>query len=102
MARGRESDVMLDLAPDLPKCLVDPPQFNAAILNLVVNARDAMPDGGAIRIGTALIAEEEHVKFVRLRVRDDGVGMPPEVTKRIFDPYFTTKGEAAPGLACPR
>ena len=94
--------VIFDLAPDLPKCLVDPPQFNAAILNLVVNARDAMPDGGAIRISTALIAEEEHVKFVRLRVYDDGVGMPPEVTKRIFDPYFTTKGHSGTGLGVPQ
>ena len=47
--------VILELASDLPKCLVDPPQFNAAILNLVVNARDAMPEGGAIRISTAAI-----------------------------------------------
>jgi len=94
--------VIFDLAPELPKCLVDPPQFNAAILNLVVNARDAMPDGGAIRISTALIAEEEHVKFVRLRVCDEGLGMPPEVTKRIFDPYFTTKGESGTGLGVPQ
>jgi signal transduction histidine kinase len=94
--------VVLDLAPDLPKCLVDPPQFNSAILNLVVNARDAMPGGGAIRISTALIAEEEHVKFVRLQVCDDGAGMPPEVTKRIFDPYFTTKGDSGTGLGVPQ
>jgi signal transduction histidine kinase len=94
--------IMLDLAPDLPKCLVDPPQFNSAILNLIVNARDAMPDGGAIRIGTTLIAEEGHVKFVRLRVCDDGVGMSPEVTKRIFDPYFTTKGDNGTGLGVPQ
>jgi signal transduction histidine kinase len=94
--------VMLDLAPDLPKCLVDPPQFNSAILNLVVNARDAMPDGGAIRISTALIAGESPVKFVRLRVCDNGVGMPPEVIKRIFDPYFTTKGDSGTGLGVPQ
>ena len=94
--------VIFDLAPDLPKCLVDPPQFNAAILNLVVNARDAMPNGGAVRISTALIAEEEHVKFVRLRVCDEGLGMPPEVMKRIFDPYFTTKGESGTGLGVPQ
>jgi len=94
--------VMLDLAPDLPKCLVDPPQFNAAILNLVVNARDAMPDGGTIRIGTALIAGKEHGNFVRLRVCDDGIGMPPEVTARIFDPYFTTKGDGGTGLGVPQ
>lgn len=94
--------VIFDLAPDLPKCLVDPPQFNAAILNLVVNARDAMPDGGVIRISTALVAEEKHLSFVRLRVCDDGIGMPPEVTKRIFDPYFTTKGDSGTGLGVPQ
>jgi signal transduction histidine kinase len=94
--------VMLDLARDLPKCLVDPPQFNAAILNLVVNARDAMPDGGTIRISTALIAEEGDRKFVRLQVCDDGVGMPPDVIARIFDPYFTTKGDSGTGLGVPQ
>ena len=94
--------VILELARDLPRCLVDPPQFNAAILNLVVNARDAMPEGGVIRISTALIAGQEDVKFVRLRVCDDGAGMPPEVTERIFDPYFTTKGENGTGLGVPQ
>jgi signal transduction histidine kinase len=94
--------IMLDLAPDLPKCLVDPPQFNSAILNLIVNARDAMPDGGTIRISTAPIAEQDRVKFVRLQVCDDGAGMPPEVMNRIFDPYFTTKGDSGTGLGVPQ
>ena len=94
--------VILELAHNLPKCLVDPPQFNSAILNLVVNARDAMPGGGVISISTALTATQEDVKFVRLRVCDDGAGMPPEVTKRIFDPYFTTKGENGTGLGVPQ
>jgi signal transduction histidine kinase len=94
--------VVLDLARDLPKCLVDPPQFNAAILNLVVNARDAMPDGGTIRISTALIAEEGDRKFVRVRVCDEGIGMPPAVIARIFDPYFTTKGDGGTGLGVPQ
>jgi signal transduction histidine kinase len=94
--------VMLDLAPNLPRCLVDPPQFNAAILNLVVNARDAMPAGGVILISTAAIAEEAQVTYVRVRVCDDGVGMPPEVTRRVFDPYFTTKGDSGTGLGVPQ
>ncbi len=94
--------VILELAHNLPKCLVDPPQFNSAILNLVVNARDAMPGGGVISISTALTATQEDVKFVRLRVCDDGAGMPLEVTKRIFDPYFTTKGENGTGLGVPQ
>ena len=98
--------ILLNLAPDLPKCLVDPPQLNAAILNLVVNARDAMPDGGTIRISTATLAHGAHQgetgRYVRVRVRDNGVGMPADVVARIFDPYFTTKGDGGTGLGVPQ
>lgn len=97
--------VILKLAPDLPRCLVDPPQFNSAILNLVVNARDAMPDGGTIRISTATVRGMNlghPCKYVRLRVSDNGIGMSAEVTRRIFDPYFTTKGESGTGLGMPQ
>ena len=96
--------VILELASDLPKCLVDPPQFNAAILNLVVNARDAMPEGGVIRISTSAIRGMnlgQPCDYVRIRVRDHGVGMPPDVIERIFDPYFTTKGDSGTGLGDP-
>ena len=97
--------VILELASDLPKCLVDPPQFNAAILNLVINARDAMPEGGVIRISTAAVRGMNlghPCDYVRVRVRDHGVGMPPDVIERIFDPYFTTKGERGTGLGIPQ
>ena len=97
--------VILRLAPELPKCLVDPPQFNAAILNLVVNARDAMPEGGVIRISTEAIRGMNlghPCEYVRVRVSDDGSGMPPDVIKRIFDPYFTTKGDSGTGLGVPQ
>lgn len=97
--------VILELAPDLPKCLVDPPQFNSAILNLVVNARDAMPGGGVIRISTTTIRGMNlgnPCKYVRMRVSDNGSGMPAEVTKQIFDPYFTTKGDSGTGLGIPQ
>jgi signal transduction histidine kinase len=97
--------VKFELAPDLPKCLVDPPQFNAAILNLVVNARDAMPEGGAIRISTAAIQGMNFGRpcdYVRVRVRDRGAGMPREVIDRIFHPYFTTKGDSGTGLGVPQ
>jgi signal transduction histidine kinase len=99
---GSEIRVILELAPDLPKCLVDPPQFNAAILNLVVNARDAMPAGGTIRIATSAVVRRQNRNYVRVRISDDGAGMPPDVTKRIFDPYFTTKGESGTGLGIPQ
>lgn len=99
---GSEIRVILELAPDLPKCLVDPPQFNAAILNLVVNARDAMPAGGTIRITTSAVVRRQNCNYVRVRISDNGAGMSPDVRKRIFDPYFTTKGESGTGLGIPQ
>jgi len=97
--------IELALAADLPTCLVDPPRFNAAILNLVVNARDAMPEGGAVRISTTAVRGMnfgQPCDYVRVRVRDHGVGMAAEVLDRIFDPYFTTKGERGTGLGIPQ
>lgn len=97
--------IELPLAADLPTCLVDAPRFNAAILNLVVNARDAMQEGGIIRISTAEVrgmSLGQPRDYVRVRVQDDGVGMPPEVIERIFDPYFTTKGDRGTGLGVPQ
>ena len=92
------------LSPDVPSCRIDPPQFNAAILNLVINARDAMPEGGEVRISTASIAAERStldaapVNYVRVRVEDNGSGMPDEVLQKVFQPFFTTKGERGTGL----
>jgi signal transduction histidine kinase len=105
---GPNSSVVLDLAPDIPQCLLDPSQFNAAILNLVINARDAMPDGGQIHISTAqLMMEPTHAlptpgNYVRVRVEDEGQGMPEELVQQIFDPFFTTKGEQGTGLGLPQ
>ncbi len=103
---GSGVQLVLGLAPNLPECLVDPAQFNAAILNLVVNARDAMPNGGVIRISTEAAAHEalpgggHH--SVLVRIADNGAGMPPEVASRVFDPYFTTKGDQGTGLGVPQ
>jgi CheY-like chemotaxis protein len=90
------------LDPALPKVRVDPSQIEQVILNLVVNARDAMPSGGHLYIETcvdvlAALPSNGHEEtpsgpFVRLSVRDTGCGIPPEVKPRIFDPFFTTKG----------
>ena len=90
------------------RCLIDPTLFNAAILNLVVNARDAMPDGGEIRIATSLISLSESddagddLFCVVVRIIDPGAGMTEVVRDRIFDPYFTTKGETGTGLGLPQ
>ena len=107
-AAGPDIRIELRLAPALPLCCIDAPQFSAAILNLVVNARDAMPEGGAIRISTDLISLSEteeaalDPKSVLVRIVDQGEGMSEDVRERIFDPYFTTKGETGTGLGVPQ
>ena len=101
--------IVLALAPEIPRCLIDPSQFNAAILNLVVNARDAMPNGGDVEISTARWVEETKIAdllapgtYVLVRVKDNGDGMSPDVAQRVFDPFFTTKGERGTGLGLPQ
>jgi signal transduction histidine kinase len=100
--------IALEFASDIPKCLIDQSQFDVAVLNLVVNARDAMPHGGEIRISTGQWVAETTIsaspapgRYVRVRVRDSGQGMPAEVVGKIFDPFFTTKGEKGNGLGLP-
>jgi signal transduction histidine kinase len=77
--------------------LSDPVQLEMAVLNLAINARDAMPDGGTLTVRTAVIdidgdAELGPGRYVELAVTDAGIGMTPDVAKRAFDPFFTTKG----------
>ncbi len=86
--------VQLDqqLAVQVPEVLVDVGQLRQLLLNLVRNAREAMPAGGALRVSTALTAG-----FVAIAVQDAGPGIPPERLQRIFDPFFTTK-ERGTGL----
>ena len=88
--------VALDMDDDLWAIEVDPSQLEVAILNIAVNARDAMPNGGLITIearNIAGMAEAELVgDFVRLSIRDEGQGMSRETLRRIFEPFFTTKG----------
>jgi len=105
---GPGIEVTLDLASSVPDCRIDPAQFNAAILNLVVNARDAMPRGGEIRISTDECREPcgdlemAPGRWVRVRVTDEGSGMSSEIVEHLFDPYFTTKGDAGAGLGVPQ
>jgi len=103
---GSDIRVVLDLSTNIPHCLIDPSQFNAAILNLVVNARDAMPK--EIRISTVhcdengMASDVTFGNYVRVSVKDDGIGMPDQVLQNIFRPFFTTKGEHGTGLGVPQ
>jgi PAS domain S-box-containing protein len=88
---------MLDLDLDAPeaKVLIDPAQLDAALMNLLVNARDAMEGGGVITLSTAVldhcIGEALPGPCLRISVRDNGVGMDPATVARVFEPFFSTK-----------
>jgi PAS domain S-box-containing protein len=97
---GETIDLVTDLASDLPPTKMDRGQIEQVLMNLVVNARDAMPGGGSLRIETetcnvcgqwARLAGEDPRPGVGLRVSDTGSGMPPDVQARAFEPFFTTK-----------
>jgi signal transduction histidine kinase/DNA-binding response OmpR family regulator len=90
-AVGEAVTVVLDLAPDPLGAHVDPTQLETALLNLAVNARDAMPEGGEIRIITRGQPGQNGADLVSIEVRDDGVGMNDDVRERVFEPFFTTK-----------
>ena len=95
-AVGERVTLTASIEPALPQVHVDPVQLEMALLNLIFNARDAMPAGGRITINArvAYATETQELglaRFVRLEVADNGSGMTQEVQARAFEPYFTTK-----------
>ena len=96
---GPQVHIQLDIAENMPAALVDPHQLELALLNLCVNARDAMPDGGEIMIACDYVPQSAQDSTVlpggngiRLSVADGGIGMDAEVARRAIEPFFTTKG----------
>ncbi len=99
---GEDIDLNLILNPAISQVKADPGQLEQVLMNLAVNARDAMPDGGKLTIQTADVEIDvafarEHPgsvpgKYVMLAVRDTGTGMDPETQAQIFEPFYTTKG----------
>jgi len=97
---GSHIDLRLDLRPGLPLCRVDPTHLEMALLNVLINARDAMPKGGRVTVATSLYEGAERTgahhlepgRYVAVCIIDEGQGMPPEVRRRAVEPFFTTKG----------
>src|SRR6201999_2340097 len=97
---GETIDLAIAASGDLWTTLCDPNQHESALLNLAINARDAMPDGGKLKISTANVSFDgisadapalSPGEYIYIDVTDTGTGMSPEVAARAFDPFFTTK-----------
>ncbi|OGU06879.1 MAG: hypothetical protein A2075_21865 [Geobacteraceae bacterium GWC2_58_44] len=99
---GEDVELILTTSDHIWPVLIDPAQLNQVVMNLVVNARDAMPHGGTLSIETTNVALDEICRigtpetrpgeYVRMTVTDTGVGMDGELQGRVFEPFFTTKG----------
>jgi CheY-like chemotaxis protein len=99
---GEDTEIVTELAPEAVRVCADPSQLEQVVLNLAVNARDAMPGGGRLTIRTGSIAHAETIgrehddapksgRYALLAVEDTGEGMDEETRSRIFEPFFTTK-----------
>ena len=93
---ARRRDITIDVRTTfatIPEVVGDPVELREALTNIILNAVDAMPEGGLLTMATSAVGREVH-----LTVTDTGVGMTPAVRRRIFDPFFTTKGPQGTGL----
>lgn len=99
---GAQITLHVKLADDVPPAHVDPAQFEAALVNLCINAADAMSNGGVVEVSVSLATLDGHYasrwpsvkpgRYIKVSVQDSGTGIAPEARQRIFEPFFTTKG----------
>jgi two-component system, NtrC family, sensor kinase len=97
-AKEKSVEITRDFGLNLPKVWIDREQMKQVFMNLILNAIQAMREGGSIFISTRLVARDEaghSGQFVQVEVRDTGIGIPPENLDRIFDPFFTSKDEGS-------
>ncbi len=102
---GEDIEMVTHMEPACPVIMADKGQLNQILLNLAVNARDAMPNGGVFTLQTGVVEIDAHYaahhpearegSFATLTISDNGMGMPPEVIGQIFEPFFTTKKPGA-------
>ena len=104
---GEDIDIHLVRGAGVWKALVDPTELESAVLNLAINARDAMPGGGRLTIETANVFvdaayaaanEMDEGEYIVIAISDTGTGIAPDVLERVFDPFFTTKKGSGSGL----
>jgi len=95
---AKNIDLRMELQRDLWDAELESTQFQQVIMNLTINARDAMPDGGAMRLATGNVAVGEDSpwpippgEYVLVELKDTGTGIPQEILDKVFDPFFTTK-----------
>jgi PAS domain S-box-containing protein len=91
---GSSVEVHLEVDRDVWPVTVDPAEFETALVNLVINARDAMPKGGSVKLRANNSYIDDGIRkgdYVAITVQDTGVGIPPDVIAKVFDPFFTTK-----------
>ncbi|MEZ5420755.1 MAG: ATP-binding protein [Vicinamibacterales bacterium] len=101
MAAGARVTLTVETASGMSRVLVDPAELERCLVNLVLNARDALPDGGHIRcrgFESAPRRQPNAAPIVTIEIEDDGQGMDPETLRRAFEPFFSTKGAAGTGL----
>ncbi|WP_338763936.1 histidine kinase famiy protein [Massilia sp. METH4] len=97
---GQEVQLHLDLRPGLPACVLDPTHLEMALLNVLINARDALGGSGEVTVGTSVLTDVRRLavhhlppgQYVVICVVDRGAGMTPDVLRRATEPFFTTKG----------
>ncbi len=91
----RDIEIIKDYAPDLPEILMDASQIEQVLINMMINAGQAMPKGGKLIIKTGLNASGD---YIYVRIEDTGCGIPEENLEKLFDPFFSTKGHKGTGL----
>ncbi len=105
LSAGTEVQLELLLAERVGRVMLDPKDFERVMVNLVLNARDAMPGGGHLRISVSEAVHDagglHNTIWVVVEVQDSGAGIDPGIAARLFEPFFTTKGERGTGLGLP-